>query len=90
MDDVKITVEVEELEPGHTNSRHVADYVRVMFRVRALRRAVGEALLEAEHCKQKLKATHLVEAQRLLDGVGAGRQRFRLILPTKRSSGAED
>lgn len=66
---VKITVEVEELEPGRTNSHLVAEYLRAMFRVRALRRALGEALVNADRRKQKLKASQLVEAQRLLDGV---------------------
>lgn len=87
---MKITVEVDELEPGRTNSHHVADYVRAMLRVRALRRALGEALLEAERRKQKLTARHLVEARDLLDGTGAARRRFRLILGPESGRGPQD
>jgi hypothetical protein len=66
---VKINVEIEEFEALGRISHAVADYVRAMLKVHSLRRAVGEALLEAEHCKKKLSAHLLVEAQRLLEGV---------------------
>lgn len=86
---VKITVEVDELESGHTDSHAVADYVRAMLRVRALRRALGEALLDAERRKQKLNTTRLEEAQRLLEAVGAARERVRLLRRPRRGSGTE-
>ena len=69
--EVKITVDVEELEPGHTNSHLVAEYVRAILRVRALRQALGEALLSADRRKKKLNANQLVEAQRLLHEIRA-------------------
>jgi hypothetical protein len=76
---VKITVEIDELEAGVRTSHTVADYVRVMLKVRSLRRAVGEALLEAEHCKKKLKAPQLLEAQKLLDGIDPAPPSPRLL-----------
>jgi hypothetical protein len=85
VENVKISVEVEELEPGLTNSHFVADYLRAMLKLKALRRAVGETLLEVELCKAKLNATRLAEAQKLLDGGEANRQRFRLLPRPKRS-----
>lgn len=68
---MKITVEIEELDGRVTTSRVVADYVRAMLKVRSLRRAVGEALLEAEHCKKKLRSSQLAEAAQILDGADA-------------------
>jgi hypothetical protein len=67
-DDMKITVVIEELDASVRTSHAVADYVRAMLRVRSLRRAVGEALLEAERCRLKLKSCQLVEAAHLLAG----------------------
>jgi hypothetical protein len=59
-----------------------------MFKARALRRALGEALLDAERRKEKLNATQLVDARELLGEIGAARQKFRLILGPKRGSEA--
>jgi hypothetical protein len=64
---VKITVEIDEFEPDVRVSHAVADYVRVMLKVWSLRRAVAEALLEAEYCKKRLKGSQLLEARTLLD-----------------------
>jgi hypothetical protein len=77
--DVKITVEIDELEAGVRTSHAVADYVRAMLKVRSLRRAVGEALLEAEHCKRKLRAPQLADAEKLLEGVEPARRQPRLL-----------
>jgi hypothetical protein len=77
--DVKITVEIDELEAGVRTSHAVADYVRAMLKVRSLRRAVGEALLEVEHCKRKLRAPQLADAQKLLEAVEPARLRPRLL-----------
>jgi hypothetical protein len=87
---VKISVEVDELEPGRTRSHQVADYVRAMLKVEALRRAVGEALLDAERRKQKLNAKRLAEAQELLDEVRASHRRLRLILGGEPDSQPQD
>jgi hypothetical protein len=65
---VKITVDIDELDSSVRTSHAVADYVRAMLKVRSLRRAVGEALLEAERYRFKLKDHQLVEAERLIDG----------------------
>ncbi len=62
-------MEIEVLDAGVRTSRAVADYVRAMLKVRSLRRAVGEALLEVEHCKQQLTAPQLAEAAKLPEGV---------------------
>ena len=64
---MKITVEIDEFEAGVRMSHAAAAYVRVMLKVRSLRRAVAEALLEAEYCKKKLKGPQLLEARKLLD-----------------------
>jgi len=85
VENVKISVEVEELKPGLTHSHFVADYLRAMLKLKALRRAVGETLLEVELCKAKLNATRLAEAQKLLDGGEGNRQTFRLLPRPKRS-----
>ena len=65
---MKITVDIDELDSSVRTSHAVADYVRAMLKVRSLRRAVGEALLEAERHRLKLKDHQLVEAERLIDG----------------------
>jgi hypothetical protein len=68
---VRIMVEIEEFEPGVTNSQAVADYVRALFKVRALKRAVTDALIEAEERRQTLNGTQLREAFRLVYDTGA-------------------
>jgi hypothetical protein len=84
---VKIRVEIEEPDARVRTSHAVADYVRAMLRIRSLRRAVGEALLEAEHCKKKLKAAQVLEAHRLLEGADRSPARSPLLRrPTKRPS----
>lgn len=63
---MQITVEIEE--PGLlgvSHSQAVADYVRSLFKVRALKRAVTEAVLEAEQRRQRLTGSQLNEALRL-------------------------
>jgi hypothetical protein len=72
---VKIIVEVQDLEPGRTKSYAVASYVRAVLKLRALRREVGNALLEVERRKKALNGRPLdpkarAEAQRLLDELG--------------------
>jgi hypothetical protein len=83
-DHVKITVEIEEFD-GVTTSHAVAAYVRAMLKVRSLRRAVGEALLEVESCKQRLRESQMAEAQTLLESLDTVQPRPRLLRrPTKR------
>jgi hypothetical protein len=67
--DVKITVEIDEFHAQGGMSHAVADYVRAMLKVRSLRRAVGEALLEAESCKRKLRTAQAADAQKLLESL---------------------
>ena len=63
---MKITLELEEPELGGvSNSQAVADYVRSLIRVRALKRAVTDAVVEAERRKQRLTGSQLNEALRL-------------------------
>jgi len=83
---VKITVEIEELDTLVKTAHVVADYVRAILKVRSLRRAVGEALLEAEHCKKKLSAAQVTSAHELLDRAEAARTKKPQLLrrPTKR------
>jgi hypothetical protein len=62
---VKITVEIEELRRGATDSPTVADYVSTLFKMRALRGAVTDAVVEAEQHRQRLNGAQLNEALRL-------------------------
>jgi hypothetical protein len=73
MGHVKITVEIEELGHGATNLPAVADYVRAVFKVRALKAAVTEAVAEAEQFKQRLNGAQLNEALRLIYDTAASR-----------------
>jgi hypothetical protein len=66
---MKIAVEIEELNSPVKTSHVVADYVRALLKVRSLRRAVGEALLEAEHRKRKLTPSRVAQAQKLFDSL---------------------
>jgi hypothetical protein len=82
---VNITVEVDDLEPGLTKSYYVAEYLRTVLKVRSLRRALDEALLEAERSKAKLREPQLVEANTLLERLEHPPAPSRLLrLPTKR------
>lgn len=72
---MKISVEVEDLKPGLTNSYTVASYVRAILKLRALRREVANALLEVERRKKAINGRHLAgrqlaEAQRVLEELG--------------------
>jgi hypothetical protein len=63
---MQITVEIEEPKLlGVSQSQAVADYVRSLFKVRALKRAVTEAVLENEQRRQRLTGSQLNEALRL-------------------------
>ena len=71
---VKIVVEVQDLPPGSASSYTVASYVRAVLKVRALRRELAHALLEAERCKKALRSRLqsgmlLAEAESLLEGL---------------------
>jgi hypothetical protein len=68
---VRISVDVPDLQHGRASSYTVASYVRAVLKVRALRRELGYALLEAERCKKALRGrlqahTLQAEAQGLL------------------------
>jgi hypothetical protein len=68
---VRVIVEVQDLQHGRASSYTVANYVRAVLKVRALRRELAHTLLEVERWKNALKsrrqaATLLAEAQALL------------------------
>jgi hypothetical protein len=80
---VRINVHVPDLQHGRASSYTVASYVRAFLRVRALRRELGSALLEAERCKKalmgRLQASALqAEAQALLAEFEAEEQSCRI------------
>jgi hypothetical protein len=81
VDQVKITVEINELKPGITNSHAVADYVRALFKLRALKRAAADASIEAEQCKRTLNNAQLIEAVGLLYDVGPVRRQLQQVTP---------
>jgi hypothetical protein len=69
-DEVRLILEVQDLEPGLTRSYAVASYVRAMLKLNALRRELGDTLLVVEGRKKALRGLQLAEAQRLLDRYG--------------------
>jgi hypothetical protein len=74
-------VHVPDLQHGRASSYTVASYVRATLKVRALRRELGAALLEAERCKKtlrgRLQASALqAEAQALLAEFEAEEQSY--------------
>ena len=71
---MRITIEIDDLEPGVTESQAVADYVRALFKVRALTRAHTMALREAETRAERLTTRELQEANGLIYNVGAIRR----------------
>jgi hypothetical protein len=73
---VKITVEIEELGHGVTDSPAVADYVHALFKVRGLKAAVAEAVAEAEQRRDRLNGAQLNEALRLVYDTGANRGHY--------------
>jgi len=78
---VRISVDVPDLQYGRTSSYTVANYVRAVLKVRALRRELGSALLEAERCKKALMGrlqanTLLAEAHALLAQFEAEEQSY--------------
>ena len=77
--DVRITVDIEEFDVQGRIAHAVADYVRALLKVRSLRRAVGESLLEAERCKQKLRTDQVAEAQKLFERAVESTPRPRLL-----------
>jgi hypothetical protein len=70
VDEVRLVLEVQDLEPGLTRSHAVASYVRAMLKLNALRRELGDTLLVVEGRKKALRGLQLAEAQRLLDRYG--------------------
>jgi hypothetical protein len=52
---VKVIVEVRDVDAGRASSYTVANYVKAALKVRALRRELGQALLEVERWKKALK-----------------------------------
>jgi hypothetical protein len=62
---VKITVEIEELGRVATDSPTVADYVCALFKIRALKGAVTDAVVEAEQHRQRLNGAQRNEALRV-------------------------
>jgi hypothetical protein len=73
---VQITVEIEELGHGATDSPAVADYVHALFKVRGLKAAVAEAVAEAEQRRNRLNGAQLNEALRLVYDTGANRRHY--------------
>jgi hypothetical protein len=76
---VKIVVELPEIEPGRASSYTVANYVRAVLKVQALRQELGHALLEVERWKKALKSRVqsgilLAEADALLKELGTKRE----------------
>jgi hypothetical protein len=72
---VRIIVEVPDLQPGRASSFSVASYVRAILKLRALRRELGQAVLDVARCKKVLAnrvqaANMLAEAQELLRELG--------------------
>jgi hypothetical protein len=72
---VRIIVDVQDLQPGRATKYTVANYVRAVLKVRALRRELAHALLEVEQCKKALNSRRdagalLAEAQGLLGELG--------------------
>jgi hypothetical protein len=72
---VRIIVEVPDLQPGRASSFSVASYVRATLKLRALRRELGQAVLDVARCKKVLAnrvqaANLLAEAQELLRELG--------------------
>jgi hypothetical protein len=70
VDEVRLILEVQDLEPGLTRSHAVASYVRAMLKLNALRRELGDTLLVVEGRKKALRGLQLAEAQRLLGRYG--------------------
>jgi hypothetical protein len=52
---VRIVVEARDLPSGRASSYSVANYVRAVLKLRALRREVAHTLLEIERCKKALE-----------------------------------
>jgi hypothetical protein len=72
---VRIIVDVQDLQPGRASKYTVANYVRAVLKVRALRRELAHALLEVERCEKALNSRReagalLAEAQGLLGELG--------------------
>jgi hypothetical protein len=59
---LRITVEAPDLEPGLTRSHAVANYVRAAIKLQALRREVGNALVELRRCKDVLASRAQAES----------------------------
>jgi hypothetical protein len=73
---VRILIEVQDLPSGRASSYSVANYVRTVLKLRALRREVAHTLLEIERCRKALEGrlqpgVLLAEADALLGDVGA-------------------
>jgi hypothetical protein len=72
---VRIIVEAQDLPPRRTTSHAVANYVRAVLELRALRREVAHKLLEVERCRKAIESrlhaeVLLAEAQTLLEELG--------------------
>jgi hypothetical protein len=79
--EVRLILEVQDLEPGLTRSDAVASYVRAMLKLNVLRRELGDALLLVEGRKKALRGLQLAEAQRLLGRYGVDALTWRLPGP---------
>jgi hypothetical protein len=72
---VRIIVEVPDLEHGRTKSHAIANYVRAVLRLRALRRELAQSVVDVATCKNALARRSqadilLAEAHRLLEELG--------------------
>ena len=72
---MRVIVGVLDLQPGRASSYSVASYVRAILKLRALRRELGQAVLDVARCKKVLAnrrraANLLAEAQELLEELG--------------------
>jgi hypothetical protein len=73
--DVRIIVDVPDLQPGRASSDIVASYVRAASKLHALRRELAQAVLDVVRCSKALASrreagTLLAEARELLTEVG--------------------
>ena len=72
---MRVIIDVPDLQPGRASSYSVASYVRAILKLRALRRELGQAVLDVARCKKVLAnrrqaANLLAEAQELLKELG--------------------
>jgi hypothetical protein len=72
---VKIVVEVQDLQPDRASTYTVANYVRAVLKLHALRRDLAHAVLEVARCKKTLASraqadSQMAEARALFEELG--------------------